>query len=213
MHRRKEKLDVVFDVDGCLADFEMEFCERFGYRHREYVNLHKRYPEHTDQITKFIEDRNTYVDLRPVPVGMDIVRWLGRRTHAFGVYAPRANIEIVSARPYRMAEITKQWLRKNHVPYRTLTVQPDKENYILSRQPDILVDDIIDVCSYIYSHMQSVTPVLIAHPWNEGSAFFPRVTSLGEFQLLYEAVAREKLLSDLGGTGMAQDLPDTPETV
>lgn len=203
MKHRKERLDVVLDIDGVIADFEGGFCDVFGYDRRHLVRLQDRYPEHRGSIDNYIHDRSSYRHLTIEPVGVEIAKWLMTRVYRFDVRQTRAYVHIVSARPLNFDVLTREWLAYNHVPHHDLTITPNKESYIAHLKPDIMVDDIIGVCETVQKAVPDVQPVLVAHPWNEDTAFIPRITTLNQFQEIYQKVAGEKLLTDTGGTGLA----------
>lgn len=190
----KHKLTVVLDIDGVIADFETEFCMQFGDKSRHLVNLEHRYPEQKDSIQNFVGDRNTYRYLLPIPVGCLIADWLTTQ---------RAIVHVVSSRPVNSYEITKKWLSDKGVVYNgELIISRNKSKQIEQLKPDIIVDDIIKVCTQAYFDIPDVHPILIAHPWND-TVFFPRITRLEQFQRLFKRVADEKLLTDSDGVELA----------
>lgn len=190
---RKEKLTVVLDIDGVMADFELEFCLHFGSRRRHLVELEHRYPERKAEIENFVADRMTYKDLLPIPVGIEIAQWLPTQ---------RAIVHVVSSRPPNSVEITRKWLAQHKVSYESLKIDRNKGAVIKGLSPDIIVDDIIGVCTYAHLNIPGVTPVLVRQPWNE-IVFFPRITTLAQFQRIFFKVSDEKLLTDFGGTELA----------
>lgn len=205
MKPRKEQLDVFLDIDGVLADFEVYFCHRFGSERRWVVRLQDRYPERAKEITNFIQDKATYYMLEPLEVGVNIAKWLTKRVNAYGVRRSRANVTILTSRPLRTFDVTKNWLKQEQIPYHAIEFAHDKVAFIKARQPDIIVDDIIDVCAGAKIELPDVTPVLVKHPYND-TPFFPRITLLSQFQHIYQQVAYEKLLDDIGGVGVAEDI-------
>lgn len=198
---RKDRLDIVLDMDGVLSDFEFAFCMAFGDNGRTLESLVERYPHREKDILLFVGSIDTYKQLTPIPVGVQIAKWCGE-THN-GI--PRANIEVVTSRPYKTAHVSEYWLRKFKIPHHKFTVDPNKSQYLVRIQPDILVDDIIGVCEYVYNRTSGVTPVLMKQPWNE-TPFFPRISTLSQFQSIYRRVADEKLLSDIEGAWLAPHL-------
>lgn len=190
---RKEKLTVVLDIDGVMADFELEFCLQFGNKNRHYSDLEKRYPEKRAEIQNFVADRRIYRDLLTIPVGIEIAKWLATQ---------RAVVHIVSARPPNSKEVTRKWLAQYEVPYETLTISRDKGKIIKDLSPDIVVDDIIGVCTFAHLNIPGVTPVLVRQPWNE-IIFFPRIARLEQFQRIFNKVADEKLSTDYEGVELA----------
>ncbi len=206
MNKRKEQLDVVLDIDGVIADFEGFFCHRFGWDNRHMVNLQERYPERAGEIMGFIEDRATYHMLMPEKTGIQIAKWLMQRVNVYGRRSNRAKVTLLTSRPFRTYEITKKWLKSENVPYHQLEFSHNKGAWMQARQPDIIVDDIIDICEGAALTVPGVTPILMAHDWNEDSTFIPRITTLSQFQRIYQKVALEKLLDDIDGVGVAEDI-------
>lgn len=168
-------IEAVIDVDGVLADFEGYFCETFGDKNRNIVDLSKRYPKMKPKIVNFVRDKETYRYLDAIQLGLDIINWL----HAQGV-----TIHIVSSRPLGTFTVTQNWLKSYHIPYSSLTVKADKVATIRSLQPSFIVDDIISVAEDVYQHL-SIPAILVKHPWNE-TPFFPRVDSIDMFIFAYQ---------------------------
>lgn len=205
MQPRKEQLDVMLDIDGVIANFEGYFCRQFGSNNRHLVSLYERYPGKETEIDNFVNNKATYYMLTPEFVGMDIAKWLMQRVTAYGVRRNRARVTIVTSRPLRTAEVTKNWLKAEKVPYHKLEFARNKVAWAVEHKPDIVVDDIIDVCEGAALKVPGLFPVLVAHPWNE-TPFIPRIHDLSGFQQVYQQVALEKLLDDYGGTGLAEDI-------
>lgn len=205
MNQRKEQLEVVLDIDGVIADFEGLFCHRFGNRNRHLVSLTARYPDREQDIKNFVDDRSTYFTLLPLPIGIEIAKWLVQRVNAYGRRQSRANVTILTSRPFRTYEVTKKWLKQEGVPYHNMEFARNKADWMESRKPDICVDDIIDVCEGAALKVPGITPVLVEHPWNE-TPFFPRIQNLSQFQRIFQQVALEKLLDDSGGVWLAENL-------
>lgn len=206
MNIRKEQLDVVLDIDGFLADFEGYFCHTFGYKNRHMANLHDRYPDKTTEIENFVNTRSTYYMLAPDLAGVEIAKWLMQRVSAYGRRQNRAKVTILTSRPLRTFDVTKNWLKAEKIPYHKLEFSRTKVKWLEEHKPDIVVDDIIEVCEGAALKVPGITPVLFSHPWNE-TPFIARIHSLSAFQSIYQQVALEKLLDDFGGIGMAEDIP------
>lgn len=170
------KVEVVLDVDGVLADFEGFFCEMFGSNHRELVGLEKRYPEKKDAILKFVRNPNAYKMLDVLPLGKEIADWLVKQ----GI-----TVHIVSSRPLGTFSVTQKWLKEKGIAYSSLTVKSDKVATIRSLQPALIVDDIISVVEECYR--LSIPGILVKHPWNE-TPFFPRVENIQQFAVAFERV-------------------------
>lgn len=189
----KHKLDVILDIDGCMADVEGEFCIQFGDKNRHMVKFEHRYPEQHGFIENWLADRSTYKHLLPIPLGIEIAKW---------VSTARAKVKIVTARPPNSKKITEEWLAKYEVPYDELIVSPRKIDYIIAEKPDIILDDIINICVQAYQAVPDIKPILVAQPWNE-TVFFPRIVTLTQFQRIFNRVANEKLLTDIEGVELA----------
>jgi uncharacterized HAD superfamily protein len=198
---RKDILTVVMDIDGVMADYEHEFCQAFGYDHRNLVDLAARYVSRYAEAKEWLDDRNVYKNLLPIFPGLDINHWL---TDRMSDRRPRAIVKVVTGRPLNTKRITEAWLHNNEVRFDELIVASAmKQNIIKDLKPDIIIDDIIGVCQQAYNDIPNVQCVLMAQPWNERDIFFPHITTLTKFQTIYEDVAREKLLSDSVGVRMA----------
>ncbi len=203
MNKRKMKLDVTMDIDGVIADFEDFYCHRFGEENRHLVNLVKRHPHKAKEIEAFIDDRSTYMMLLPEAVGIDICRWLMERVTAYGEHTNRANVTLLTSRPNKTYDVTKKWLKMENVPYHQLEFTDNKVMWMKEHQPDIIVDDLIEICQGALWTVPDLTAVLVAHKWNEDTPFIPRIRTLKEFQRIYKEVALAKLFEDSGGIGVA----------
>lgn len=206
MNNRKEQLEIALDIDGVIADFEGYACHTFGNKNRHLSSLYERYPGKETEIDNFLNNRATYYMLTPEPVGIQIAHWLMQRVNAYGHRQNRAQVTLLTSRPFRVYDVTKNWLKAEKVPYHKLEFSRTKVKWLEEHRPDIVVDDIIEVCEGAALKVPGITPVLISHPWNE-TPFIPRIHSLAAFQSIYQQVALEKLLDDFGGIGMAEDIP------
>lgn len=166
-------LEIVLDVDGVIADFEGFFCEMFGGEHRQLVHLQSRYPNKKDAIHKFVNNPETYRFLDALQVGLDIADFL---------YHEHCDVHIVTSRPIGSNQVTYEWLKKFHVPFRSLSTKKDKVAFIKALRPALAVDDIISVAEGLYQ--DDIPTILIQHPWNE-TPFFPRIITLEEFKYEY----------------------------
>ena len=164
---------VTFDVDGCLADFEAEFCDMFGFDNREMVNLEKRYPKYAKEIQNFVDNPHTYTDLAPIKLGLDICTWLN--DNGF-------EIAIVSSRPHGTQNITIDWLEKHSVKFVSISVTPliPKVYRVGNLSPLLHVDDMWGVARDLDKNY--IDCILIDQPWNYHKLIeFPRVKTVDGF--------------------------------
>jgi len=159
---------IILDIDGVLADFEEEFCDRFGYDARDKINLEERYPDAKDLIDEFVESSETYANLKPIWGG-----WLlSQQAKERGYY-----VILATSRPERVQEATRIWLEQYNVAYnevwftKTKTEQIQRFNvYNPSRRVLFMVDDIV-------SNFDGLTPDVIGvayhQPYNGG--YYPRM--------------------------------------
>lgn len=171
-----QRLEVVLDIDGVLADFEGYFCETFGEAHRDRVGLQARYPEQKEKIIRFVNSPETYRYLDALQVGLDIAQWLSFE----GI-----SVHIVTSRPVGSHLVTQEWLHKFHVPFTSITTKKDKVAFIRSLKPALAVDDIISVANELYQ--SDIPTILVRHPWND-TPFHPRIRTLEEFKYEYERI-------------------------
>lgn len=161
---------VVLDMDGVLADFEGSFCEEFGDANRFIVSLEERYPSKKDYIYYFSTFADTYVNLKCLPIGLQLVYYLNSNNYL---------VDIVSSRPNGFERVTENWLRKNGILFNSLTVQTNKIEVIRRINPLFAVDDIGQIAEDL--QQANIPTILIAYPWNEEFTKFPRVSNLQEF--------------------------------
>lgn len=164
---------VTFDVDGCLADFESDFCETFGYDNREKASLEKRYPKYSKEIQEFVKCPHTYIDLKPIQLGLDICNWLN--DNGF-------DIAIVSSRPHGTLKITIDWLNKHGVKFVSISVTPavTKLCRVSGISPLLHVDDMWSVAREL--DKKYIDCILVEQPWNYHRLIeFPRVNTVNGF--------------------------------
>lgn len=151
---------IVVDIDGVLADFEGEFCDRFGQDNRHEQNLYKRYPKYEQLIDDFISNPETYKDLTPIFGGRCLVEQAKMRGY---------RVELVSSRPESSSDATREWLNRYNIHYDKFVVGvKSKAQYIRSycENPILLVDDIPD--NLIRIEGIGVNGILWSQPWNYG---------------------------------------------
>jgi len=169
---------VVVDIDGVLANFEGAFCEKFGYERRELVSLESRYPNKARDINKFLNDGFVYKNLKPIQLGLDIVEYLN--DCAYEVY-------LVTARPFGLETITREWLNRHRVNYWSVESNRAKTGLIATIKPVCAVDDLFSVHEALLKH--NIATILVAQPWNRYSGEnLRRIDNLGQFILAFEDI-------------------------
>lgn len=147
---------VVVDIDGVLADFELAFCERFGYDHRDKERLEERYPRNALAVSEFLDDPYVYEDLKPIELGLQVVDYLRTRGDVW--------ITLVTARNPIMQTITKRWLQRNKVQYNSTSFGSHKVGAISQINPICAIDDLLSVHNGLLG--LNVPVLLIDQPWN-----------------------------------------------
>lgn len=169
---------VVVDIDGVLADFEGAFCEEFGYDRRELVSLESRYPAQARKINKFINNGFVYKNLKPLELGLEIVRYLNENDF---------EVSIVTARPFGLESVTRDWLYRYEVEYSSFISERAKTGQIAIMKPLCAVDDLFSVHTALLGH--NIPTVVVAHPWN---AYFGenlrRVANISQFITNFEDI-------------------------
>ena len=165
----KNKVAMAIDCDGVLADFEMEFCQSFGYDNREMANLERRYPKFADIITEFVQNPDTYSDLLPIFGGVLLVRQA--IAHGFTVV-------LMTSRPATTFAVTRKWLKEYEIPYHDLVLVKDKGDGVTSYNLlnkscpiRVLVDDLIQNVEALPS---GVRGLLWKQPWNSNSTLIQK---------------------------------------
>ena len=165
--KKNYKHTIAIDIDGVLANFEGEFCDRFGDDNRHLVSLSARYPDvDKDLIDEFSNDPNTYADLVPYFGGIHLCY----KARECGLY-----VLLISSRPKHLAEVTRNWLEGYDVPYNELIYSKDKAEVIKeynqmypNRPVRCLVDD---VATNLENLPSGVIGVAWNRSWNAG--FYP----------------------------------------
>jgi len=161
---------VVVDVDGVIADFEAEFCDKFGYDHREMYSLSARYPEvDKSLIDEFVESPYSYE--RIIPIFGGAVALLSN-LRSRGYYTV-----LMTARSKKLTEVTREWLEGFEIQYNELWFAQNKAVAIQefnqmypSRKAFLLIDD----CPANLEELpDGVTGAIWEQPWNDG--YFPRM--------------------------------------
>jgi 5'(3')-deoxyribonucleotidase len=148
---------VVIDIDGVLADFEGAFCRKFGFNHREYVELERRYPLKAYEIDLFVNSPLTYANLDILPLGVEIAKWF---------YDNKFDIHLISSRPEQLLTKTAFWLKRNKIPFHFLQVGVQtKLGSVLRINPVVAIDDML---KFVLSYADFDIPsLLIDQPWNQ----------------------------------------------
>ena len=169
---------IVVDVDGVVADFEGAFCEEFGYERRELVSLESRYPNQARRIYKFLNDGFVYKNLKPLELGLEIVQYLNENDF---------DVSLVTARPFGMERVTRDWLRRYEVEFTTFTLDQAKTGAIALMRPLCAVDDLFSVHTALLKH--NIPTIVVAHPWNAYSGEdLRRVSNISEFIYDFEEI-------------------------
>lgn len=165
---KKYNSTVFVDMDGVISDFESEFCDRFGYDNRNLYDLFSRYPEIDPAlIEEFINSPESYENLVPIFGGAVALLGLLRSRGVF--------VTILTARPKKLAEVTRTWLEGYEIQYNELWYARNKHIAIQEynqmypkRAGSLLIDD-------SPSHLQiyPIKGIAWEQPWNEG--FYPRM--------------------------------------
>lgn len=158
----KIKQYAAVDCDGVLADFEGEFCERFGSENRHLVDLYWRYPKIAPElIEEFIESPKTYEDLEPIFGGLYLVSSLHKSGYG---------IILMTSRPPAAYKVTEGWLKRYYISHNELIFTKDKGTAIdiwnKSHQDGkivMMVDDIVANFSLVPS---GVDWYVWDQPWN-----------------------------------------------
>lgn len=133
-HQNEEstKIKIAFDIDCVLSDFEKEFCRRFGWKNRHFYRLQERYPNRTDEITKFIENPKTYAELSVEPLALAYFKFMQKTDEVY----------IATARPNNCFDVTVKWLEENDIhPIELLFSYTDKVKLMKDVGIDVMIDD------------------------------------------------------------------------
>ena len=167
--KKKYNKTLFVDMDGVIADFEGEFCERFGYENRDIVDLHKRYPEvDRDIIDEFIQSSNTYQRLIPHFGGILLLN----QAKEEGYY-----VVLLTSRPETAKEVTRVWLESYEVQYNELWFGKNKGleiqdfNAMYPNRPVFALID--DIPAFFVQLPLGVVGITWEQPWNEGN--YPRM--------------------------------------
>lgn len=162
------KNTIAIDIDGVIADFEEEFCDRFGSENRQYSRLSQRYPEISrDLIDEFANNPNVYSDLRPIFGGILLCHQARER----GMY-----ILLITSRPKHLENVTRLWLERYAVSYNELIFSNHKSDTI-SLYNEKFTDQTIrclvdDITTNLEDLPKNVIGVGWAQPWNDG--YYPK---------------------------------------
>jgi hypothetical protein len=189
----------VLDLDGFLFDFEGEFCKRFGDDHRDFTRLQDRYPDRKDEITRFIQNPDTYKRLFVLPVGQKIARYL---------WDQKVMVHIMTSRPFTARDNTIKSLSNADIRWDTFEMRKDKPLHINGIGPDLVADDIISVLEQCNAPLR----ILMKQTYNE-TPFFPRISSVDQFIELWERFVHENVPNHSRRVRMADHLSAHPPTV
>ena len=171
--------NIVLDIDGVIADFEGYFCKQFGDEHREKVKLEERYPEYSKGISLFTQSIVTYNNLQPLALGVKIAQYLDSQKEF--------DICLVSSRPTYCLESTNYWMKKNQIPYMTLSCGNDKIKRIMKLDPLFAIEDMGEEA--IKMRYLGIPVILISQPYNKKyEADFPRISEFWMFLRQFEKI-------------------------
>lgn len=171
--------NICVDMDGVLSNFEKFFCQQFGYDRRDVVKLELRYPDMASGISIFTNSVQTYRNLEVIPLGLEIIKYIDS--------LDEYDICIVSSRPEYCLNETHAWLKKNQIPYMTLSCGPDKIKRIMKLDPLFAVDDLGEVGQEL--RRIGVPTILVSSPWNKKfEADFPRISEFPMFLWQFERI-------------------------
>jgi len=161
---------IVLDIDGVIANFEEEFCERFGCENRHLYNLEQRYPDQADLINEFVNAESTYEHLVPIFGGTLLTRQ---------AYYSDWYVLLMTSRPRHLAQITKEWLEGFHIPYHEMWFANQKAaaiedyNKMYPRRQAIRFVDDSPKAAVEVSRVYGMITYVYDQPWNQD--VFPRV--------------------------------------
>ncbi len=159
---------IAFDIDGVLADFEGEFCERFGIANRDKYDLHSRYPAvDPGLISEFLTSPDVYLNLAPIFGGVEFLREF--HTRGFQVV-------LITSRGSNLREVTEKWLNNYYIHYSELVMTNNKAEYIENynkTNPVPIIYLVDDMSSNLENLPLGTTGLLWEQPWS--GEFYPRV--------------------------------------
>lgn len=172
MKTNKYTASAVMDIDGCLADFEKEACDAFGYKNRHLYDFHQRYPQYDpDMISEWVNSEENYVDLFPIFGGVLLFQQLKQR----GFYTI-----LMTSRGEHLRSVTEAWLKLYNLEPDELRFSKDKaddirvwNNQIKSMPITLFVDDSVSQLTTAKKWNPEVTCLAWSQPWN--SEWFPRL--------------------------------------
>ena len=144
-----EKLMIIVDIDGVLADLEgrlvRHLVSRYGRAadvNRDMYAIEDRYadfPEILDAALSFVVDPNSYCSLKPIEAGLNFVEQAIARGYP---------VQFLSSRPKSAFGHTVSWLRRNLLDYNATLgakcLEVNKAKLILKEYKDLVafvVDD------------------------------------------------------------------------
>lgn len=166
---KKARKSIAVDIDGVLADFEGEFCERFGSNNRHLSELELRYPDvDKSVISEFVDSETVYANLTPMFGGMVA---LLQRASTLGL-----NIVLMTSRPKKLEKTTLDWLHGYHAQFDEILFVTDKSEAIAkyneinpSREIIAIIDDLV---KNLTSLPNNCVGIAWEQPWNTGH--YPR---------------------------------------
>lgn len=172
---------IMIDIDGVIADFELAFCDAFGFSNRHLYDLWDRYPSVSSElITEFVNNPDNYRNLVPIFGGV----LLTRQAYERGWY-----VILCTSRNRHLEDVTIEWLNYygNSIKYHELSFTEDKGEFVTrwnnqkSDKIKIVVDDNVRVLDN--GIPENVLRVAWAQEWNE--EYYPRMWYNSEDMEIY----------------------------
>ncbi len=161
------KMKIAFDLDCVLAEFELEFCKRYGWEHRELFRLQDRYPDKADEITKFIASPDTYHNLQVNELALEYFRYFERSLHY--------TVFIATSRPANCFSATVDWLVECGINTINFIYSKDKKIEMLK---DNGIRMLIDDAPHFLDEAEENGIFTLAwrQPWNE--KYYPALVAV-----------------------------------
>jgi len=184
-------MNLGFDIDGVISDFVKTFNELVKNRYGIKLNEADIYCHDLNLVLGITKDERN--QLITETLKKDLALNHGAKETLEKLYSEGHKIYLLTARFGVLAKVTKDWLKRNGIPYTELLQLTEGEKHRANVGLDLIVEDCLqDALEW----SQKVKNILVYdHPWNKTLNVNKLIKRVYSWDDIYEEVQRLKASS------------------